>query len=110
VYRHELDWILTRMLEAHGPVSDLNFSVGRPPQVEKHGELVPVASDPPLPRLTPFQDLTTPGSAPGAVGAAPAPDGAAGSASAPAAPETPTSYGEHGHPLALEIFRRRAEG
>jgi len=53
--RHELDRILTRMLEAHGPVSDLNFSVGRPPQVEKHGELLPVASDPPLPRLTPFQ-------------------------------------------------------
>ncbi len=47
-------------------------------------------------------DLTAPGSAPGAVGGAgPAPDGAAGSASAPAAPETPTSYGEHGHPLAL---------
>jgi len=48
-------------------------------------------------------DLT--GSAPGAVGgAAPVPDGAAGTASAPPAPaasETPTSYGEHGHPLAL---------
>ena len=36
-------------------------------------------------------------------GSAPVPDGAAGSASAPApaALETPTSYGEHGHPLAL---------
>jgi twitching motility protein PilT len=53
--RHELDRILTRMLEAHGPVSDLNFTVGRPPQVEKSGELVPVVTDPPLPRLTPFQ-------------------------------------------------------
>lgn len=52
--RHELDRILHLMLEAHGPVSDLNFTVGRPPQVELHGELVPVVTDPPLPRLTPF--------------------------------------------------------
>jgi len=53
--RHELDRILTRMLEAHGPVSDLNFTVGHPPQVEKSGELVTVVTEPPLPRLTPFQ-------------------------------------------------------
>lgn len=52
--RHELDRILTRMLEAHGPASDLNFTVGRPPQVEFHGQLVPVETDPPLPRLTPY--------------------------------------------------------
>jgi twitching motility protein PilT len=50
-----LDRILTRMLEAHGPVSDLNFTVGRPAQVERSGELMPVVTDPPLPRLTPFQ-------------------------------------------------------
>ncbi len=30
--RHELDRVLTWMLEAHGPVSDLNFTVGRPPK------------------------------------------------------------------------------
>ncbi|HYL81518.1 MAG TPA: PilT/PilU family type 4a pilus ATPase [Candidatus Acidoferrum sp.] len=53
--RHELDRILTRMLEAHGPVSDLNFTVGHPPQVEHHGQLVPVEFDPPLLRLTPYQ-------------------------------------------------------
>jgi twitching motility protein PilT len=53
--RHELDRILTRMLEAHGPVSDLNFTVGHPPQVEHNGQLVPVEFDPPLPRLTPYQ-------------------------------------------------------
>ncbi len=53
--RHELDRVLTRMLDAHGPVSDLNFTVGRPPQVEKHGELMPVTTDPALPQLTPFQ-------------------------------------------------------
>jgi len=35
-------------------VSDLNFSVGRPPQVEVDGQLVPV-NFPGLPRLTPFQ-------------------------------------------------------
>jgi CheY-like chemotaxis protein len=56
-------------------------------------------------------DLTAPGSAPGAVGGAgPVPDGAAGSASAsPAPPETPTSYGEHGHPLALVCVDDPAE-
>ena len=53
--RYDLDRVLSRMLEAHGPVSDLNFTVGRPAQVELHGELVPVITDPPLPRLTPFQ-------------------------------------------------------
>ncbi|HTU03385.1 MAG TPA: PilT/PilU family type 4a pilus ATPase [Candidatus Sulfotelmatobacter sp.] len=53
--RHELDRILTRMLDAYGPVSDLNFTTGRPPQVERSGELVAVEMDPPLPRLTPFQ-------------------------------------------------------
>jgi twitching motility protein PilT len=53
--RHELDRILTRMLEARDGASDLNFTVGRPPQVEVHGQLTPVATDLPLPRLTPFQ-------------------------------------------------------
>ena len=53
--RHELDRILTRMLEAHGSVSDLNFTVGHPPQVEASGQLTPVVTDPPLPHLTPFQ-------------------------------------------------------
>jgi len=53
--RQELDRLLTRMLEAHGPVSDLNFTVGRPPQVEYHGQLMGVEMDPPLPRLTPYQ-------------------------------------------------------
>jgi len=53
--RQELDHILNRMLEAHVEASDLNFTVGRPPQVELHGQLTPVATDPPLPCLTPFQ-------------------------------------------------------
>jgi twitching motility protein PilT len=53
--RHELDRLLTRMLEAHGSASDLNFTVGRPPQVEHNGQLTPVTTEPPIERLTPFQ-------------------------------------------------------
>jgi twitching motility protein PilT len=49
-----LDAILEAMLKVSDRVSDLNFSVGRPPQVEVDGVLVPVAF-PGLPRLTPFQ-------------------------------------------------------
>ena len=52
---HELDRLLTRMLEAYGPVSDLNFTANKPPQVELNGQLVPVTTDPPIERLTPFQ-------------------------------------------------------
>ncbi len=53
--RQDLDRLLTQMLETHGSVSDLNFTVGRPPQVEFHGELLPVATDPPIECLTPYQ-------------------------------------------------------
>ena len=49
-----LDAILEAMLKVSERVSDLNFSVGRPPQVEVDGQLVPL-SFPGLPRLTPFQ-------------------------------------------------------
>jgi len=37
-----LDAILEAMLKMSDRVSDLNFSVGRPPQVEVDGQLVPV--------------------------------------------------------------------
>jgi len=53
--RHALDRILACMLQAHTAASDLNFTVGHPPQVEVDGQLTPVTTDPPLPRLTPFQ-------------------------------------------------------
>lgn len=43
------------MLDAAPEVSDLLFTVEKPLQVEAAGELVPVASDPPLTRLTPYQ-------------------------------------------------------
>lgn len=49
-----LDAILEAMLKMSDRVSDLNFSVGRQPQVEVDGQLVPV-NFPGLPRLTPFQ-------------------------------------------------------
>jgi twitching motility protein PilT len=49
-----LDAILEAMLKMSDRVSDLNFSVGRPPQVEIDGALTPVTF-PGLPRLTPYQ-------------------------------------------------------
>src|SRR6266511_3262188 len=49
-----LDAILEAMLKISDRVSDLNFSVGRPPQVEVDGVLVPI-NFPGLPRLTPYQ-------------------------------------------------------
>src|SRR6202008_1744892 len=49
-----LDAILEAMLKVSDRVSDLNFSVGRPPQVEVDGQLVAGAFSR-LPLLTPFQ-------------------------------------------------------
>jgi twitching motility protein PilT len=53
--RNELDFILGKMLESQQEVSDLNFTVDKPLQVESFGELVPVPLEPPLEKLTPFQ-------------------------------------------------------
>jgi twitching motility protein PilT len=53
--RPELDQILTTMLASQPEVSDVLFTVDRPPQVEAYGELKPVVLDPPLEKLTPFQ-------------------------------------------------------
>jgi twitching motility protein PilT len=53
--RPELDNILGVMLASQPEVSDLIFTVERPPQVEAYGELKPVVLDPPIGRLTPFQ-------------------------------------------------------
>ncbi|HUP44667.1 MAG TPA: PilT/PilU family type 4a pilus ATPase [Thermoanaerobaculia bacterium] len=49
-----LDAILEAMLKMSDRVSDLNFSVGRQPQVEVDGQLAAV-NFPGLPRLTPYQ-------------------------------------------------------
>ena len=43
------------MLKTYAGISDLNFSVGHPLQVEDYGELKPVFVDPPVEFLTPYQ-------------------------------------------------------
>jgi twitching motility protein PilT len=53
--RPELDQILSTMLDAAPEVSDLLFTVDKPLQIESVGELIPVASEPPIERLTPYQ-------------------------------------------------------
>ena len=53
--RPELDHILSTMLDSAAEVSDLIFTVEKPLQVESSGELVGVACDPPIEKLTPYQ-------------------------------------------------------
>ncbi|TYT74548.1 type IV pilus twitching motility protein PilT [Desulfobotulus mexicanus] len=53
--KQEIDHILTQMLDYRQNVSDLNFTAGRPPQVESDGRLLGVPITPPLPSLTPYQ-------------------------------------------------------
>jgi len=53
--RPELDHILSTMLDSAPEVSDLIFTVDKPLQVESSGELMRVASEPPIEKLTPFQ-------------------------------------------------------
>lgn len=53
--KQEIDYILTRMLDSHDNVSDLNLTVGKPIQVESSGELAGVTMKPDLGELTPFQ-------------------------------------------------------
>src|SRR5436190_15049472 len=51
----DLDRILSAMLKTYTGISDLNFSVGHPLQVEDFGVLKPVYVDPPIEALTPHQ-------------------------------------------------------
>ena len=65
--RLELDQLLAMMLDAtpminsstvldsKKDVSDLNFTVNKPLQVEYSGQLISVATDPPISKLTPYQ-------------------------------------------------------
>jgi len=53
--RQEVDYIFSQMLESHEGVSDLNFTVGKPLQVEAYGELMPVDMEPKIKKLTPYQ-------------------------------------------------------
>jgi twitching motility protein PilT len=54
----ELDYILGTMLDSNKNVSDLNITADKPLQVESNGELVSVAIEPSVERLTPFQTET----------------------------------------------------
>jgi twitching motility protein PilT len=54
----ELDYILGTMLDSEKNVSDLNITVDKPLQVETSGELVSVAIEPPVAKMTPFQTET----------------------------------------------------
>lgn len=53
--RNELDYLLSTLLDFNKDVSDIIFTVDRPPQVEAAGQLLPVPVAPPIDRLTPFQ-------------------------------------------------------
>ncbi len=53
--KQEIDYILTRMLDAFDNVSDLNITVGKPFQVESSGQLTPVDIEPPILEISPFQ-------------------------------------------------------
>ena len=56
--RNELDFILGTLLDTHGDVSDLLFTVDKPLQVEASGTLLPVPINPNIERLTPFHTET----------------------------------------------------
>ena len=53
--KQQIDYILSKMLDFRGNVSDLNITPGKPLQVESSGELVGVDMKPELKVLTPFQ-------------------------------------------------------
>jgi len=53
--KQQMDHILSKMLDSHDIVSDLNFTPGKPLQVESSGELVSVKIVPDFSLLTPFQ-------------------------------------------------------
>jgi twitching motility protein PilT len=50
----ELDDLLRTLIESGERISDLNFTPGKPPQVEIDGQLKFPFVEPPLPELTPF--------------------------------------------------------
>ena len=53
--KQEIDHILTKMLDSHKDVSDLNITVGKSFQVESSGALIKVDMEPSFDELTPFQ-------------------------------------------------------
>ncbi len=53
--KQQIDHILSKMLDSHPNVSDLNFTPGKPLQVESSGQLIPVEMSPDFNLLTAFQ-------------------------------------------------------
>lgn len=53
--KQQIDHILSKMMDSHENVSDLNFTPDKPLQVESSGELVSVDIEPNFKLLTPFQ-------------------------------------------------------
>ncbi len=53
--RKEIDYILLKMLESKKSLSDLNFTPGKPIQVESDGELISVRMEPNFTNLSAFQ-------------------------------------------------------
>jgi len=53
--RNEVDYLLGTLLDFNKDVSDIIFTVDRPPQEEVAGQLLAVPTQPPMPKLTPFQ-------------------------------------------------------
>ncbi len=51
----EINYWITNMLESYDKVSDLNFTVGKPLQVETSGQLVSIPVSSEIKELTPFQ-------------------------------------------------------
>lgn len=56
--RKDLDAMLCHILDEQPHLSDINFTVGKPPQAEVDGELRPVGSGLRLPELCPFHTET----------------------------------------------------
>ena len=52
--RSQVHALLRTLTESGEDVTDLNFTPGKPPQVERNGELGFPFVDPPLPELTPY--------------------------------------------------------
>lgn len=53
--QYETNQILSTMLNAYSDASDLNITAGKEFQVESEGQLMPVFTNPPINKLTPFQ-------------------------------------------------------
>ncbi len=52
--RTDLDFFLSHILDQYPRASDINLTVGKPPQVEIDGQLAPVCQDLDIPKLAPF--------------------------------------------------------